>query len=289
MDEAGQTFPVIFWLRVRHSNVPFEVVVLFGKLIVFILIEEFTQRACTVPEADLTLGLQALQLVEDVGTHWRHTRTTTDEDHLSIRVFGEELTKWTVHSDLVAWLQVEHVRRHDTGRNAFGARWWRCNTDIELNHTLLFRIVSHRVRTDGGLFVNCLNVEEAVFLPVTAILFFDIEVGVVDFVRRTFQLYITTGAEVHVLAFRQSQCQFLNESCHVRVRNNRGLPLLNTEDFFRNFYIHILLNRSLTGQTPAFTGFTFSEVRGFGWQHFATTAFHHTLTLGTGTTTTTGR
>src|SRR5690606_25890373 len=175
--------------------------------------------------------------------------------------------------------QIEDVRRHDARVNTGAARGRRGDTDIELHQTALFRVVRHGIRTDGVFFVNRFQVEEAETFPVTAVFRLNIEIREVDFVRRAFQLYVTTGTEVNVFAFRQLQGQFFNKGGNVRVGNHGGFPLLNAEHLFRNFDDHILLHRHLTGQTPAFTGIAFGEVRFFGRQHRATAFKYLTLTL----------
>src|SRR5690554_7315344 len=116
MDKAGQAFPVIARQRVRQRHVPLEVLVLAGQHVEIFYVEHFAHTTGTVPEADLALGVQALQLVEDVGAHRRHTRTTTDEHHLRIGILGEELTKRSHYGYLVTRLQVEDEGRHDARR-----------------------------------------------------------------------------------------------------------------------------------------------------------------------------
>src|SRR5690606_4966317 len=78
VDEACETIPVVFRLRIRQSSKPFEVFVVFLQLVVFFFIGQLTQGTRTVPEGHLTLGLDTPQLIEDVGTHRSHTGTTAD-------------------------------------------------------------------------------------------------------------------------------------------------------------------------------------------------------------------
>lgn len=99
---------------------------------------------------------------------------------------------------------------------------------------------------------------------------------------------VTTGAEVYAFAFRQFQCQLFNKGSHVGIGANSTLPLLDAEDVFRHLNDHILLDRSLTGQAPAFLSITLGKVRFFSGQHGTTALCHNTLTLCTGTTTTAG-
>src|SRR5690606_9003256 len=177
------------------------------------------------------------------------TCTTTDKYHFGIGITGKEFTERTVYSHLVTRLQIEDVRRHDARVNAGAARGRRGDTDIELHQTALFRIVRHGIRTDGVFFVNRFQVEEAETFPVTAVFRLNIEIREVDFVRRACHLYVTTGTEVNVFAFRQLQGQSFNKGGNVRVGNHGGFPFLNAEHLFRNFDDHVLLHRHLTGQT----------------------------------------
>src|SRR5690554_6008985 len=125
---------------------PLEVVMLFGQLIILVVVERLAPGARTIPERDLALGIQAFELVEDMATHRRHTRTTADEDHFGIGVLGKEFAEGTHHCDLVARLHIEGIGRHQ-------ARWmvsawrWRGDTDVELEDTLFFGVVRHGVRT----------------------------------------------------------------------------------------------------------------------------------------------
>src|SRR5690606_32725322 len=165
----------------------------------------------------------------------------------------------------------------------------RSNTDIELHDALFFRVVRHGVRTDHGLVDLGYVAPHVELVPVATVFGLDVEVLVVDGVRRAFQLHVATGAEVHVLAFRQTQGQLLDEGGHVGVGLHRAFPLLHAEDFFRHLDLHVLLDRGLTGQTPAGSRLAAGEVRGLGGQHLAATALDDALALGAGTATTTGR
>ena len=53
--------------------------------------------------------------------------------------------------------------------------------------------------------------EEIKTLPIATVFFFDVEIRMLNVVRRRFQLNITTGTEVSIFAFGQTQCQFFNE------------------------------------------------------------------------------
>ena len=289
VDEPGEAFPVVFRLRVRQCQVPVEVIVLFCQLVIFFVVEALANTTGTVPEAHLALGVQTLELVEDMTAHGRHARTTTDKDHLGVGVLGEEFTEGPEHSDLVTRLQVEHERAHDTRRNILGPRRRGGNPDVELENALLFRVVRHGVSTDHFFVVLAVQIEEVETLPITPVFLCDIKIREIDIERRRFQLYITTSPEIHVLAFRQLQGQFLDESGHVVIGDNFAFPLFHTEEFFRHLNLHVLLHVDLAAQTPAIANFTLGEVAFFGGQNVTPAVDHLTLALRTGTAAATGR
>src|SRR5690606_34167525 len=67
-----------------------------------------------------------------------------------------------------------------------------------------------------------------------------------------------------------------------------ALPLLDPEHLLRNLNLHVLLDRGLTGQAPAFTGLALVEVGLLGSQHTAATALDDALALSTGAAAATG-
>src|SRR5690606_13042764 len=101
--------------------------------------------------------------------------------------------------------------------------------------------------------------------------------------------HVAAGTEVHVLALGQTQRKLLDEGGHVGVGLDGALPLLDPEHLLRNPNLHVLLDRSLTGQAPAFTGLALVEVRLLGSQHTAATALDVALGLSTGPATSSGR
>ena len=165
----------------------------------------------------------------------------------------------------------------------------RSDTDVELEKTFFFRVVRHGIGPDGFFLVHALVAPDIVLVPVFVELFLDVEILERNFIRRTLQLHVTASAEIHFLAFRQFQYQFLDEGGHVVVGDNLTFPLLHTEELFRHFDLHVLLHRNLAGQTPAFFFFAVGEVGLFRGQHGATAVQNLALALGTGTATATGR
>src|SRR5690625_900473 len=123
-----------------------------------------------------------------MGAHGRHTRTTADEHHFVIGVFGEKLPKRPKHFNLIARLEAEGVGRHDARWNAF-ATGGRCgDANIKLHNAFLFRVVSHRVCALYGLFHHGFKLEETEPLPVAAKLLFDVGIFELDMMWRTLQL-----------------------------------------------------------------------------------------------------
>src|SRR5690554_196152 len=137
---------------------PLEVVMLFGQLVILVVVERLAPGTRSIPERDLALGIQALELVENMATHWRHTRTTTNEDHFGVGVLGKEFAEGAHHRDLVARLQIEDISRHQS-RRMIGSGRWRGDTDIELKHTLLFGVVRHGVSANNLFVLLVGNVE----------------------------------------------------------------------------------------------------------------------------------
>ena len=87
--------------------------------------------------------MQALELVEDVRTHRRHTRTTADEDHFRIGVFGEEFAEGAGNGNFVAGFKVEDVAGHDAWLGFGDFRRRGGNTDVEHDDAFLVRVVGH--------------------------------------------------------------------------------------------------------------------------------------------------
>ncbi len=166
---------------------------------------------------------------------------------------------------------------------------WCCTANIKLNDAAFFRIVRHRVGANHRLSDFRLEVQETELLPVAHVLFVDIKVCILNQMRRTLELHITAGAKIHILAFRQFQRELLDKGGHIGVGLNRTLPLLNPEHFFGNLDLHILLDRGLAGQAPAFACLTRSEVRLFSGQQGTTAFTDYALALGTATAAATGR
>jgi hypothetical protein len=79
-------------------------------------VEGLAHGAGAVPEADLAVGLEALELVEDVRAHRGHAGAAADEHHLVLGVTGEELAEGARDGDLVAGLPAVDERGHDAGR-----------------------------------------------------------------------------------------------------------------------------------------------------------------------------
>src|SRR5690625_7907367 len=85
-----------------------------------------------------------------MGAHGRHTRTTADEHHFVIGVFGEKLPTRPKPFNLIARLEAEGVGRHDARWNAFTTGGRSGDAIVKLQRTLRFRGVSHIV---SGLYM----------------------------------------------------------------------------------------------------------------------------------------
>ena len=92
-----------------------------------------------------------------------------------------------------------------------------------------------------------------------------------------------------MFAFGQAQGEFLDEGGDVGVGLDRAFPLFHAEDFFGHANLHVLLDRRLARQAPAFARFAPGEVRLFGGQHFAAAFFDDAFALRAGAAAAAGR
>jgi len=97
-----------------------------------------------------------------------------------------------------------------------------------------------------------------------------------------FDLDVAAGAEIDILPFGQFEDQRLDEGRDVFVGANRALPLLDAEDLFGNFDIHILLDRNLTRKAVPTGCFAFGDVAFFGRQDRTAAGVNFHPALGTG-------
>ena len=134
-----------------------------------------------------------------------------------------------------------------------------------------------------------MQLEKSEALPVTAVLFFDIEITVVHQVRRTLELHVATRAEIDVLALGQLERQLLDKGRHVGIGLDSTLPLLNPENLLGHFDFHVLLDRRLAAQAPALSRIAPGEMRFFSGQHGTAALSDNALALGAGAATATGR
>ncbi len=165
------------------------------------------------------------------------------------------------------------------------ARGWGSDPDIELHHPLLLWIVRHGISADNSFIDDRLQLEETEAFPVATILVPDIKVRIFDMVRRAFELHVATRPEIHVFSLGQSQRQFLDEGRHIGIGYHRTLPLLDAENLVRNLDLHILFDRSLAAQAPAFCGLPAIKMCFFGGQHRTPALGDDALALGAGAAT----
>ena len=107
---------------------------------------------------------------------------------------------------------------------------------------------------------------EIELVPISAIFLLDVEILVMDFMSRRFDLDIATSAEFYIFPFGQLKHQVLDEGCHILVGANGAFPFLYTEDLFWNLDAHILLDRHLTGQAITRAGLSFGDMSFLGGQ-----------------------
>ena len=116
VDEAGVALPVIFFLRLGEREMPREVLILGRNRVEVFDVERFAKAPRPVPVGDLTLGVNASKLIEDMRAHRSHAGATADENHLIVRVLGEEFAEGARDGDFVTGLEIEDVGGHQSGR-----------------------------------------------------------------------------------------------------------------------------------------------------------------------------
>ena len=159
-------------IRTVQSQVEVEVRILFFQAQEVVEIEYLVQCTSTIEIVHLTIGgMQRLGHVHDLSAQRSHTSTTTNPNHLLLRVeVWVEVAIRTTHNHLIARLQREDVRRCDTWVHLHEATLVglerRCSdTNGQHEHITFGRIVCHRVCTDGGLGVLTLQGEQTELLP----------------------------------------------------------------------------------------------------------------------------
>ena len=276
MDEADVAGPVVFGLGVRERDVEAEVWELLLDLAEVLFVEDLLLASCTVPVRDLTACVERAEEVEDLSTQRSHTSTTTDVEHLSIRVLDVEVPVRTAHADLVPRLQREDVGRGDTRRDGeplvrSAVHRRRSDTDVERDDVPFGRVVSHRVSTDGLRIILTGQAPHIEVIPVATELLIDVVVGILDVVGRDGDLCVATTLEVHHFALRELHDEFLDEGRDVAVRDDFALPFLDAEDGFRYDDLHVFLDLGLASQTPVFLLLLAREEARLRRQDFPTT------------------
>jgi len=254
--------------------------------------ESLHQRTGAIEEVHLTVGgAQGLGHVHDLRTQRSHTGTTSDPNHLFLRVeMGMEIAVRTTHHHLVTRLQAEDIRRADACGHVLEShlrtRQEGCGgyAHGERDDIALGRIVGHRVGAYGLLGVMCLERQQVKGLPCAKIVVADetlVEVFVIvdRIVLRYGDLRIRAGKEVHVLARRQRYLELLDERRHVAVRDHRALPLLHAEDRLVDLDLEVALDLGLASETPMVLDLLAREMRALGVENLAAALEHLTLTL----------
>ena len=83
---------------------PLEIIVFGIESVVILNIKHLSQGSRTVPEADLTIGLDPLHLVKQVRPHRSHACAATNEHHLGLCFLREEFTERPINVHFVAGL-----------------------------------------------------------------------------------------------------------------------------------------------------------------------------------------
>src|SRR5690606_12414562 len=78
------------------------------------LVENLLFRTGTIPESHFTSGLQSMEQVKQVRTHRRHTGTTTNKHHFTLRILNKKLTVRTRDGHFVTRPSRENKGRTNT-------------------------------------------------------------------------------------------------------------------------------------------------------------------------------
>ena len=164
--------------------------------------------------------MERAEKVEDLSTQRSHTSTTTDVEHLSIRILDVEVPIRTTHTHLIPRLEREDVGGRDTWRDgkplvrsAIHRR--RSDTDVEGDDVPFGGVVSHRVSTDGLRVVLTRQTPHIEVIPVATELLIDV---------------VATALEVHHFTLGELHDELLDEGRYVAVREDFALPFLDAED-----------------------------------------------------------
>ena len=218
--------------------------------------------------------------MHDVAAERSHAGAAAYEDVLHILgivLRKEEFPVRAADHHFVALLAGEDIGGGDSRRNTrnelehalrLGAVERRGgDTYVQLDDVLLGRIRGHRVGADRRFRVLEPQRGDAVFLPVAHVDGIDAHVGEVGLVLRNVDLDVLAGLEVDVLAFRETDGEFLDEGGDVLVGDDFALELLDAEGALRNGDLEVVLDLDLAAQAPAFLDLLAGEETGLGGQN----------------------
>ena len=102
MDETGMQLPVVFRQGLRQSHVEAEVIVFLCQRFEITLIEQLLQRTGSIPVAYPSGCIFSLQKVGEVRPERRHTGSSTQVNHLPVRLLDVKFTEGAYGSYHVA-------------------------------------------------------------------------------------------------------------------------------------------------------------------------------------------
>ena len=263
--------PVVLGQRLRQREVPLEVRELARRARRSPRRRTPRAGARAVPEGHLAVGLQALELVEDVRAHRRHAGAAADEAHLVLSV---SLAKNSPKGpEIVTSSPGFRLKMHediDAGRDVLARSGGEGDADVEHDDALLFRVVGHRVGALDRLVDLGLEAPEVELVPVVAVLAARCRSPCSGRVRRALDLDVAAGAERHLLALGQLQHQLLDEGGDVVVRDRTLHSHLRTpKTSGGDLDLHVLLDLDLAGEPAALARLAAGDVAGLGGQQGA--------------------
>ena len=95
VDKTDIAVPVVFWPRLGHRNVEFEIRKFLFNLAELILVKNLIGIACAIPIRNFASRLKRMEEMKEMRTEWRHASAATDINHFTIGILNEKLAEGT--------------------------------------------------------------------------------------------------------------------------------------------------------------------------------------------------
>lgn len=165
----------------------------------------------------------------------------------------------------------------------------RRHAHVEHDDPWLTGVVGHGIGPLHRLLHHRLVLPEVKTVPIAAKTLLNVEIPVMDFVGRRFDLNVAAGPEIDLFACRQFQHQLLDEAGDIAVGAHLTLPFADGKDFRRQFDSQILLDADLAGQPHPLPGLAAVDVPRLRRQNGTAALLHPDQTLPAGAAAPAGR